>query len=177
MLGDPPASVRPSPDYPTTSTPIGIDTSSVCLRLTLQAVDAARTGQGLVAMDLPSDFAALSVPEQVFVSVDRERVDHGLPPFTGLDASLDRNAGSRCGCGRAPAGPGRAVLVVGLQWIGAVTNGLDATYQWMYDDGPGTGVPHCGQRRDLWVLGRPPQPPRALRARPPGHGRSFRSHR
>ena len=35
-------------------------------------------------MELPADFARLTVPEQLFVAIDRERVDRGLAPFTGL---------------------------------------------------------------------------------------------
>ena len=34
-------------------------------------------------MVLPADFARLTVPEQLFVAIDRERVDRGLAPFTG----------------------------------------------------------------------------------------------
>ena len=32
---------------------------------------------------------------------------------------------------------------VSTEWIGAVDNGLDADFQWMYDDGPDSGVPGC----------------------------------
>ena len=102
-------------------------------------------------MDLPSDFAALSVPEQVFVSVDRERVRR-VPPFTGLSA-YHRNAGCGAAAAGLPPDPGGPYSSVASEWIGAVTNGLDATYQWMYDDGPGTGVPHCGRAVSLLGAG------------------------
>ena len=60
-------------------------------------------------MALPADFPRLTVPEQLFVAIDRERVDRGLAPFTGLTAALERRrpAGRGCAHGSRP-GPGRA---------------------------------------------------------------------
>ncbi len=57
-------------------------------------------------MVLPSDFTSLSVPDQLFVAIDRERVDRGLAPFAGLDTAL--NAGAQRGADHAqlPRAPG-----------------------------------------------------------------------
>ena len=59
-------------------------------------------------MALPADFPRLSVPEQLFVAVDRERVDRGLAPFTGLTAALNADAqkGAETAAAPARAGPG-----------------------------------------------------------------------
>ncbi len=94
-------------------------------------------------MVLPADFIHLSVPEQLFVAIDRERVDRGLAPFAGLATSL--NADAQAGADRAqlPRAPGHLFDAVSTEWIGAVDNGLDADFQWMYDDGPDSGVPGC----------------------------------
>jgi hypothetical protein len=145
-LSDPARSVRPEPDYADVCAPIGVDTSSTCLRLTLEAIDAARASEGVRPMVLPSDFPELSVPEQLFVAIDRERVDRGLAPFVGLTAALDDNAEEGAGSAQLPPRPGRAYAHFDAEWIGAVDNGLDADYQWMYNDGPNSGVPGCSAR-------------------------------
>ncbi len=46
-------------------------------------------------MVLPADFAQLSVPDQLFIAVNLERVDRGLPTFGGLTTALNhkRTAG------------------------------------------------------------------------------------
>ncbi len=142
-LTDPSRSVAPSPNYLNLCAPVGADTTSTCLRLTLGAIDTARADEGLRPMVLPSDFPRLSVPEQLFVAVDRERVDRGLAPFAGLSTAL--NAGAQRGADHAqlPRAPGPAFSAVSTEWIGAVDNGLDADFEWMYDDGPDSGVPGC----------------------------------
>ena len=111
-LADPAQSVSPVPDYPETCAPVGDDTTSTCLRVTLDAIDRARAAEGVQPMELPADFARLTVPEQLFVAIDRERVDRGLAPFTGL---TDRT-GLRCGEGgrrRPPPDPPRPAVRLG----------------------------------------------------------------
>jgi hypothetical protein len=104
-------------------------------------------------MVLPSDFSRLTVPEQLFVAIDRERVDRGLAPFTGLSTSLDAVAQKGADAARLPPRPGEGYRSVDTEWIGAVDNGLDAVYQWMYNDGPNSGVRECsgGQTAGCWV--------------------------
>lgn len=144
-LAAPQRSVVPDPDYTRLCAPVGADSSSTCLRLTLQAIDTARAREGVRPMALPGDFASLTVPEQLFVAVDRERVDRGLAPFSGLSASLDAGAQRGAERARLPARPGHDFTAAETEWIGAVDNGLDADFQWMYDDGPDSGVPGCGR--------------------------------
>jgi hypothetical protein len=122
---------------------VGGDSSNTCLRLTLQAIDTARAGEGLPPMELPGNFAQLSVPEQLFVALNRERVDRGLTPFSGLSAALDTDAQKGAASAQLPPNPGKDYTSVDAEWIGAVDNGLDADYQWMYNDGPNSGVPNC----------------------------------
>jgi hypothetical protein len=152
-LADPIHSIYPSPNYPNVCAPIGADTSTTCLRITLQAVDFARAAEGMGPMRLPADFSQLSVPEQLFVALDRERVDRGLPPFTGLTAPLDADAQRGASTASLPPRPGRSYRKVNTEWIGAVDNGLDADYQWVYDDGPDSGVPGCTKTntRSCWA--------------------------
>ena len=137
-------SAAPRPDYPDLCAPAGLDTSTVCLRLTLAAIDHARATEGLPPARIPATFSALSVAEQVFVAVDLERVDRGLPPFVGLTAALDADAQRGAARAALPARPGPGYSADDLEWIGDVANGLDVDYQWVYFDGPGAGVPGCG---------------------------------
>src|ERR1700733_5293712 len=138
-LANPGRSVSPSPDYLDACAPVGGDSSSTCLRLTLEAIDTARADEGVRPMALPSDFARLSVPEQLFVAIDRERVDRGLAPFAGVETTLDTGAQRAADRAQLPRSPGRSLSQTDTEWIGAVDNVLDADFEWMYDDGPGSG--------------------------------------
>ncbi len=142
-LDDPSQSVSPAPYYPDVCAPVGADTSGPCLRVTLDALDSARAAEGLRPLVLPSDFAQLTVPEQLFVAVDRERVDRGLAPFQGLSTTLDSGAQRGADASGLPPRPGRGFASVTTEWIGDIDNGLDADFQWLYNDGPGSGVPGC----------------------------------
>ena len=162
-LADPTTSVTPKPDYADVCAPVGADTTTTCLRITLGAIDAARAAEGLRPMLLPADFARLTVPEQLFVAIDRERVDRGLAPFTGLVASLDTDAQRGARAAQLPSRPGSDFASTATEWIGEIDNGLDADFQWVYDDGPDSGVVDCscGQDSGCWadrkiVLGRFP---------------------
>jgi hypothetical protein len=152
-LANPAQSIAPSPDYPNSCAPVGADSSTPCLRLTLQAIDTARGGEGLPPMELPANFAQLSVPEQLFVALNRERVDRGLTPFSGLSAALDAVAQKGAGSAQLPPRPGHEYASVDAEWIGAVDNGLDADFQWMYDDGPNSGVPDCSDTQSSGCWG------------------------
>ncbi len=145
--------VPPIPDYLAACAPAGVDRSPVCLRLTLAAIDAAHAREGLAPMRIPSDFGLLSVPEELFVAVDAERVARGLTPLVGMAAALDEADQSAAIRATLPATPGGAYRRVDKEWIGDTDNGLDAVYQWMYDDGPGDGVPHCTSRHKAgcWI--------------------------
>jgi hypothetical protein len=146
-LADPAHSVSPVPDYPDTCAPVGADTTSPCLRITLDAIDAARAKEGVPPMVLPADFPRLTVPEQLFVAVDRERVDRGLGPITGLTTALNADTQHGADGARLPARPGPAYGSVATEWIGDVDNGLDADFEWLYNDGPDSGVPGCAGSR------------------------------
>ena len=87
----------------------------------------------------------LPAPDRSRTALRRRRPRAGRPgpgPFTGLprrSMPAPRRAptrpSSRPGPGRRTAGD--------TEWIGDVDNGLDADFQWMYNDGPDSGVPGC----------------------------------
>jgi hypothetical protein len=144
-VAHPAISIQPAPNYTDVCAPVGGDSTSTCLGVTLDAIDAARQRQGVGPMVLPANFAQLSVPEQLFVAVNEERVDRGLAPFPGLSSALDRGAQQAAMSAQLPARLGDGYSEVNQEWIGAVDNGLDADYQWMYFDGPNSGVPQCSR--------------------------------
>jgi hypothetical protein len=135
-IPDPPHTVPADPDYTAVCAPSGTDDSARCLTAILQAIDNARSTEGVKPMTLPADFARLSISAQLLVAVNEERVDRGLPPFEGLSASLDVNASQGARRSNDPPSPG-GVIGDDEEWAGGSVNGLDADYGWMYDDGRG----------------------------------------
>ena len=143
---DPPKALAANPDYANACAPSGLDSSISCIEVTLQAIDNARAREHVKPMALPANFPELGVPEQLLVVLDRERVDRGLPPFTGLSSALDATAQQGADRADLPPDPGDGYANSSTEWLGAVANGLDADYAWMYDDGPGSGVPECTKK-------------------------------
>jgi len=94
-------------------------------------------------MALPAGFGRLTVPQQVLVAINLERVDRGLPPFTGLTGTLNGDAQKGADVANDPPDPGAAYDVIDTEWAGGSVNGLDADYGWMYDDGIGSGNLDC----------------------------------
>lgn len=110
-----------------------------CVDDAIAATDRAHRAEGLPAMRLPSNFAALSVPEQLLVLVDIERVSRGEPPVLGVSAALNVYAETGARRNTDPLLPSAAVVPGATgDWAAnyaAGVNSLDANYQWMYTDG------------------------------------------
>ena len=86
-ISDPRHNVAPVPDYTRDCFAGGIDNSPTCLDAVLEAINHAHALEGIRPMVLPADFARLSIPEQLFIAVNLERIDRGLPAFGGLTMS------------------------------------------------------------------------------------------
>ena len=97
-------------------------------------------------MVLPPDFAQLSIPDQLFIAVNLERVDRGLAAFGGLTTALNRNAQRGADAANDPPDPGASYDLDDAEWAGGSSNGLDAVYGWMYDDGFDSGNLDCLHR-------------------------------
>jgi hypothetical protein len=97
-------------------------------------------------MTLPGNYSALTPAEQLFVLADTERVDRGLPPVQGLVAELDDDAQAAA---QADTDPTPTVLPAGITAVRWASNwsenagALGSNYNWMYDDGPGSGNLGC----------------------------------
>ncbi len=83
---------------------------------------------------LPSYYDSISVPEQLLVLTDLERVDRGLVGFSGLSAKLDALSKAAASSNQDPTGPDGTTW--GSNWAGGEASALLADYDWMYDDGP-----------------------------------------
>ncbi len=144
-IPDPPHNVAPVPDF-TRVCADGLDDSPACLGAVVAAIDRARGLEGVGPMVLPSGFARLSMPEQLFVALNLERVDRGLSAFGGLTAALNQNAQRGADSAGDPPGAGPSYLLDDAEWAGGSSNGLDAVYGWMYDDGFDSGNLDCLRR-------------------------------
>lgn len=131
---------------------------AACTGGVLAAIDVARAAEGVQPMTLPANFAWLNGAQQLLVVTNLERVDRGLVPALGLARSLD---------GRALIGARNDTDPVlqpiygnwaGSNWAGGYGSVLEADFEWMYDDGPGSpnldcpaaGQPGCwGHRHNI----------------------------
>ncbi|MGA3219689.1 MAG: hypothetical protein ABSE77_11555 [Acidimicrobiales bacterium] len=155
-LADPTANSQPS--QATLTYCYGDPSGADCTSSALADIDAARSGEGVGAMVLPADFSSLSVPEQLLVVSNLERVDRGLAPITGLSAGLDANAQQGAADDADPFASPFYGKEWASNWAGGYASSLVADFFWMYDDGPGSfnidcqsaGDPGCwGHRNNI----------------------------
>jgi len=152
-IENPRHNVPPVPDYTRVCVATGIDNSPSCLDSVLDAINHAHALEGIRPMVLPANFAQMSIPDQLFVAVNMERVDRGLPAFGGLTTALNRNAQEGADDANDPPDPGQAYDLDDAEWAGGSSNGLDAVYGWMYDDGFDSGNLDCLHRGDAGCWG------------------------
>lgn len=148
-IADPGRSIaNPSPDYVNACAPTGLDNSAWCDEVALEAIDNARAREDLGPMSLPSDFTTLPFAGQMLAVLDEERVARGLAPFEGTDATLDALAEVGAKVDDLPPSPGAGFRGVRRDFDDGFINALDLDFQWMYDDGPGSGTDGCGVATD-----------------------------
>jgi len=146
----PSRSLAPSPDFLAISACSTARDGSYCDRQVLHATGRARSlleHMGGMSSFTITAYRKLSHAEQLFVTVNLERVDRGLSPATVLTASLDAIAQTGANDDTDPPlnqlpNPlpgGGHWIAAGGNWAGGWRNPLGANYAWMYDDGPGWG--------------------------------------
>lgn len=122
------------------------------------AMASAQAREHTPAWHLPRNFARLSLPEQVFVLTDLERVTRGLWPLWGMTTRLDALAAAGARAHTDPVDRS-ASTTWASNWFSG-TNPAQAMFGWMYQDGPGAwgenidcpkaGAPGCwGHRRNI----------------------------
>ena len=139
--------------------------SAACLHLLMSAINAAQRAEHLQPLVLPSNFRSLSVPQQLFVLTNLERLSRGVPAIVGLSPYLDRAAMASARQAVDPPinafyGPvqvlplGGGVYAAGGVWFGNMVDSAAAMFGWMYDDGWGgslqnTSNEECHSPSDL----------------------------
>jgi hypothetical protein len=139
--------------------------SAGCQSAALADLNAARAAEGIGPMQLPSDFGSLTVPQQLLVLSNLERVDRGLVPVIGLSGPLDQDAltGAQHDADPVPTQFNGDSFT--SNWEGGYGSPFEADFEWMYDDGYGSNNEDCnsptdsgcwGHRHDiLWPLDAP----------------------
>lgn len=160
----------------------GAPTGQECINAVVYYLDKARSRVHLPPYALPADFASLPPPRQLFILVNLDRVQYGLPPFPGLTAQLDHDA-LVSGVWRADdPNPSHTTGLTAWWpgWAGAFYNAPMAYEVWVWDDGLGSTNPRCtpsdhsrcwGHRHSvLWKFG-------SVMAMGAAAGRDSRRHR
>jgi hypothetical protein len=161
--GDPPANRTLS--QATISACQSNPAGAACETAALTDIDAARLAEGIEPMQLPGDFGALTVPQQLLVLSNLERADRGLLPVMGLSSPLDQDAltGAQSDADPMPSQFNGDAWTA--NWEGGYASPFEADFEWMYDDGFGSDNEDCtapsdsgcwGHRHDiLWPFDAP----------------------
>jgi hypothetical protein len=94
-------------------------------------------------MEVPEAMVlSLPIPEQIFILVNEERIDRGLPAVSNMTSQLNADAQAGADSSTDPGFPASlngagAVTWGGSIWAGGLSNMFEADYFWMYSDGWG----------------------------------------
>lgn len=117
----------------------GAPSSVACQRAWVTDINAARALEHVRPLVLPRGWRTLSPARQVFVLTNLERVDRGLSPVAGINATLSARAVLGAAKGQDPSIAGWQLgPLSGQTWTAnqaAVTSPLQADWLWMYTDG------------------------------------------
>jgi len=109
----------------------------------LASIDTARSQEGVGPLNISeAALSSLPVTEQVFIVINDERIDRGLPAISSLTSQLNAVAQQGADAGTDPALPssldgGSQLTWGGSIWAGGLTSVLEADFYWMYADGYG----------------------------------------
>jgi hypothetical protein len=135
--------------------------SQTCVTDALGDLNAARVSEGTLPMVLPGDWGSLTIPQQLLVLSNLERVDRGLVPIEGLTANLNTRAQTGADTDNDPDVMGTSGDEATGNWEGGYVSPLSSDFAWMYDDGIGSGNLDCtestpdgcwGHRHDILAL-------------------------
>ncbi len=145
-LSDPSVSLPPTPNFTDDGLCVfyALDNSNACNQDVVDAINHARA----TLESLPSllfntaAYEGMTVPEQLFVIANVERLARGVAPIAGLTTQLDSIAQTGADNSTDPSFNGTAQLTGGAwrvnggaNWAAGTSNPLGSDYYWMYDDG------------------------------------------
>ncbi len=110
-----------------------------CDQAILGDINAAHKSEGIPPMTRPAGFEKWSPVEQLVWLVNAERTVRGLPALPE-DKTYDAMARQALRAREDPAGP-NGYIYGGV--AASAQSSLDAMFEWMYDDGPGSLNPDC----------------------------------
>src|SRR5450631_2031164 len=145
-VSNPSASLPPSPNFTADGLCAysALDNRDACNQDVVDAIDHARaTLESLPPLVLSAAaYEAMTVPEQLFVSANLERLARGDAPIAGLTTQLDTLAQIGANNSTDPSLNGISDLTGGAwiaswggNWAAGTSNPLGSDYYWMYDDG------------------------------------------
>ena len=113
-----------------------------CIDGWIAQLNQAHADEGIAPLQLPGNFASLSIAEEIFILVNLERVDRGLPPYIGLTQGLDASAQSGANQGTDPYSYPSGYQGGGSVWAGGISSAdevgvLMSVFGWVYEDGWG----------------------------------------
>jgi hypothetical protein len=110
-----------------------------CTNRVLEATDRAEHVEGLPSVRLPTNFGSLTIPDQLLVLVDIERISRGEAPVLGVSSAdnVFAQVGARDNTDPIlpPSADADGSISAWSANYAAGVNTLDANYQWMYTDG------------------------------------------
>ncbi len=157
FLSNPSVSLPPNPNFTDDGLCAfsALDNSDACNQDVVYAIDNARaTLESLPPLVLSAaPYEAMTVPEQLFVTANLERLARGDSPIAGLTTQLDTIAQIGANNSTDPSLNGIAHLTGGAvmyrggaNWAAGTSNPLGSDYYWMYDDG---GANAWGHRNNI----------------------------
>jgi hypothetical protein len=161
----PDPSANRAPSNATNQACYSAPTSQTCASDALADLNAARESERLVPIVLPRDWGSLTIPQQLLVLSNLERVDRGLPQVLGLTTPLDADAQTGANTENDPSPTNFYGDDFTSNWQGGYVSPFLSDFSWMYDDGLNSGNLDCtsadrsgcwGHRHDiLWDFSEP----------------------
>jgi hypothetical protein len=124
-----------------------------CEDAAIARLDVGRAALGLGPYRLPANFVTLLPPRQLLILANLDRIAYSLRPIAGLSLALDAIA-KQAAKAREDPNPQAVLLALRGQqrigfasnWAGGAPNAPVAYFEWMYDDGYGSGNLDCTSR-------------------------------
>ncbi len=127
--------------------------SSSCLQAEVAALNSGRSSEGLPAFALPSNWSGLTPAQQLLVATNAERTVRNLPPIAGLVSDLQTAANTGATNNDDPrlssmTANGHALYGWASNWAWTPGGPLLSVFEWMYNDGYGSGNIACTSPTD-----------------------------